>query len=377
MGWSLPGELKRWGRLTLQALGLVPSEGKASQEGIALALAAWLPFAVISMVKGLAAGALDPYFLDFSVHARFLVAVTVVHMGSALLVRIEKETLRRLADEGLAPAPSLAGLEPSVGRWMHVRRRAILLGIVCLILGQILFWGAVTTPGVAEEHAGQAAGIRWAWLTWVALPIFYFVGFRALLLWGTWCGILLRVSRLPLRLSAAHPDYAGGLEFVVRPSLAFCLVVAGLASVLSATWGTELVFEGASLSAYGKLLTAWVLIALFVVMGPLVLLTPGLLQARRRGRWGFGNLATSYTRQFEEKWIRSRPEGPLLGTQDLQSLADLGGSFQVVRGMRVILFQGKDLLVVLLAAAGPMLPLLLTQVPLREILKRLLEIMMR
>jgi len=180
-----------------------------------------------------------------------------------------------------------------------------------------------------------------------------------------------------LRLSAAHPDYAGGLEFMVRPSLAFCLVVAGLSSVLSATWGTELVFEGASLSAYGKLLTAWVLIALLSTMGPLVLLTPQLLRARRRGRRDFGKLATSYTRQFENKWIHSTPEARLLGTSDLQSLADLGGSFQVVRDMRAFLFQGKDLVVVLLASAGPMLPLLLTQVPLREILERLLEVMMR
>lgn len=113
---------------------------------------------------------------------------------------------------------------------------------------------------------------------------------------------------------------------MVRPSLAFCLVVAGLSSVLSATWGTELVFEGASLSAYGKLLTAWVLIALLSTMGPLVLLTPQLLRARRRGRRDFGKLATSYTRQFENKWIHSTPEARLLGTSDLQSLADLGGS---------------------------------------------------
>jgi hypothetical protein len=336
-----------------------------------------LPFAAISVIEGLAAGALDPYFLDFSIHARFLVAVSVVHVGSAILVRIEKETLDRLVDEGLAPTDGLTGLDAKAGGWMQSRWRSILLAIVCLALGQVLFWGAVTTPAVEEEHLPREAGIRWAWLTWVALPIFYFVALRALLLWGSWCGILLRVARLPLRLSAAHPDYAGGLEFMVRPSLAFCLVVAGLSSVLSATWGTELVFEGAALSAYGKLLFAWILIALFVTMGPLVLLTPRLLEARRRGRWNFGKLATSYTRQFENKWIRSVPEGPLLGTQDLQSLADLGGSFQVVRGMRVLLFQGKDLLVVLLAAAGPMIPLLLTQVPLREILKRLLEVMMR
>lgn len=377
MGWSPSGEIRRWARLTLQALGLVPSEGEVAKEAVALGFAAWLPFAAISVVGGLAAGALDAYFLDFSVHARFLVAVTVLHLGSAVLVRIEKETLGRLADEGLAPADRLEGLEERASRWMSSRRRSVLLGIFGLVLGQILFWGAVTTPAIAEEHLPREAGIRWFWLTCVALPIFYFVGFRALLLWGSWCGILLRVARLPLRLSAAHPDYAGGLEFMVRPSLAFCLVVAGLSSVLSATWGTELVFEGASLSAYAKLLTAWVLIALLSTMGPLVLLTPQLLRARRRGRRDFGKLATSYTRQFENKWIHSTPEARLLGTSDLQSLADLGGSFQVVRDMRAFLFQGKDLVVVLLASAGPMLPLLLTQVPLREILERLLEVMMR
>jgi hypothetical protein len=46
-------------------------------------------------------------------------------------------------------------------------------------------------------------------------------------------------------------------------------------------------------------------------------------------------LATRYVDDFREKWMRDRrPEGePLVGSADMQSLADLGNAYDVVREM--------------------------------------------
>ena len=55
-------------------------------------------------------------------------------------------------------------------------------------------------------------------------------------------------------------------------------------------------------------------------------------RARRVGLREYGTLAQRYVREFDDKWLRGgAPAGePLVGSGDIQSLADLGNSFEVV-----------------------------------------------
>ena len=87
----------------------------------------------------------------------------------------------------------------------------------------------------------------------------------------------------------------------------------------------------------------------------------------------YGTFAERYVREFDEKWLRgpARPEESPLGSGDIQSLADLGNSLEVVRGMRTFPIT-RDALVQLAAATfAPIVPLALTMMPLDELLKRL------
>ena len=61
---------------------------------------------------------------------------------------------------------------------------------------------------------------------------------------------------------------------------------------------------------------------------------------------------------------------PLLGTADLQSLADLGNSFEIIRNMRPMPFGLYLALVLLASAVAPMVPLLLIAFPLDELVLR-------
>ena len=58
-------------------------------------------------------------------------------------------------------------------------------------------------------------------------------------------------------------------------------------------------------------------------------------------------------------------------------LADLGNSFRVVREMRIFLVGKREVLLVLLASAGPALPLLFTKFPVFDLLERLVLTMVR
>lgn len=50
-----------------------------------------------------------------------------------------------------------------------------------------------------------------------------------------------------------------------------------------------------------------------------------------------GRLASRYTRRFEERWLRGdgSADEELLGSGDIQVLADLGNSMSVVQEMRL------------------------------------------
>jgi hypothetical protein len=88
----------------------------------------------------------------------------------------------------------------------------------------------------------------------------------------------------------------------------------------------------------------------------------------------YGAFATAYVREFDEKWFRGTASGDLLGTADIQSLADLGNSYSVVQEIKAVVFGRQDLVRLLLAGAIPCLPLLLTIMPFDALLRQILKI---
>jgi FixJ family two-component response regulator len=87
-----------------------------------------------------------------------------------------------------------------------------------------------------------------------------------------------------------------------------------------------------------------------------------------------GRLASRYVRDFERKWLGpGEPGEPLVGTPDLQSLADLANSVAVVREMRWSPAGRRLLFATTAAVLLPMFPLLLFQYPLTELAQRFLR----
>jgi hypothetical protein len=61
-----------------------------------------------------------------------------------------------------------------------------------------------------------------------------------------------------------------------------------------------------------------------------------------------------------------------VGSGDIQSLADLGNSFEVIRTMRVVPFTKEAVVQLVVTTLAPVLPLTLTMVSVEELLGRLL-----
>jgi len=111
-----------------------------------------------------------------------------------------------------------------------------------------------------------------------------------------------------------------------------------------------------------------------VILGPLTMFTPHLVRTKRSGLSEYGTLAMVYVSDFDEKWVRGGAKGEeILGTADIQSLADLANSYALVREMRPVPFALNDVARLAIATAAPALPLLLTIMPLEELVGRLLK----
>lgn len=140
----------------------------------------------------------------------------------------------------------------------------------------------------------------------------------------------------------------------------------------------DILYDKIPLKHFAPAIAAYVVVALLIVVGPLVVFTGTLLRTKRVGLRQYGTLATSYTGLFHKKWIEhGNPENePLLGTGDIQSLADLGNSYGFVEKMKPLPVDPRTLIHLVIASLLPMTPLLLTVMPLKDVLKLLLKVVM-
>ena len=116
---------------------------------------------------------------------------------------------------------------------------------------------------------------------------------------------------------------------------------------------------------------------LVLLLCPLLVFASQLADVKRRGLRAYGTLAERYVREFDAKWVRGSPpsEEPLVGSADIQSLADLGNSYEVVRTMRLSPITRDAILRLGAATLVPLVPLLLTVMPLEELIKLLFGVL--
>jgi len=110
---------------------------------------------------------------------------------------------------------------------------------------------------------------------------------------------------------------------------------------------------------------------LVVALGPLLFLSARLWHCKIEGQHEYGSLATDYTRMFQARWFARRDRDDVLGSADIQSLADLGNASEIVSKMRLVPFGPRAVITVAAAAAAPMVPVALLGVPLPELLAKL------
>jgi hypothetical protein len=208
------------------------------------------------------------------------------------------------------------------------------------------------------------------------VPLFQFLVLRWLWWQFLWGQFLWRVSKLHLQLIPTHPDEAAGLAFVGEAQRSFRIVLFAFSIVVSGVLANAVVYDHVPLRDLTVPIVIYLIAAGAIVLTPLAVFLPILHRTRRLGLNQYGTLGTAYTSSFHKKWIAPEhpPAEPLLGTSDIQSLADLGNSFGIIKKMNSIPMGSRTLMQMAWACLIPMAPLLLTVASLEELLKMLAKL---
>jgi hypothetical protein len=374
-------QLLRRARLTDDALTL------QRRRIVVISLLAWMPLLVLAALGGqlLGGDAAVPFLLDVDVHLKFLVALPLL-IGAELVVHQRMRTLMAtFRERRLVPEAAAARLDAAVASAHRLRNSVtaeVLLIAFVYVVGVTIVWRHYTSFAAATWYATPTAGgssltLAGVWYGYVSLPIFQFLLCRWYFRIFIWARLLWQVSRIELRLVPTHPDRVGGLGFLAATSHAFIPLLMAHGVLLAGNLANQIFHAGASLTQFRLEILLLVIFMVVLVVGPLLVFAPQLAAVRRTGLREYGTLAQRYVRDFDAKWVRGGDgaDEPLLGSGDIQSLADLGNSYSIVQDMRVVPVTKQAMFQLGIATVAPIVPLVLTLMPLEELLRKLLGIL--
>jgi hypothetical protein len=344
----------------------------------------WLPLLLLSAFTSPAAGAGGLSFLrDVEVHARFLVALPVL-IGAELLVHLRiRPVVRRFVERRIVLPQDLPRFESAIQSTFRLRNSIpIELGLL-LVVYSFGLWFWHNRVGFNSSSWYANSGGRWNltpagfWYVFVSIPIVQFILLRWYLRLFIWFRFLWQVSRMDLHLIPTHPDRCAGLAFLGKSSYAFGPILFAQGAMLAGLVASRVLYRGESLTSFKLQIGGFIAFFVLVILGPLLMFTPRMAQARRKGLADYGLLAQSYIEGFEQKWVLHDPStsGELLGAADIQSLSDLGNCYGLVRDMRPVPFGLDDVTRLAAATAAPLAPLLLTIFSPEELFTRIIKVL--
>jgi hypothetical protein len=354
---------------------------------VLITLFAWLPLLVISLVDGKAWRGVDlPFLYDIEMQVRFLITLPLYIAAELLVHQRLRLVVGQFIERDIITEEVLPRFKEVIVSAMKLRNSVVieLILFILIFVGGYYFWSTIS--GIIK--IGTSAGTWYAtvtngttqlspagyWYNIVSRPLFQFIVVRWYFRLFIWARFLWQSSRLDLNLIPTHPDRAAGLGFLGVSIAAFSPLIVAHGALFAALMANKIFFAGAILTDFKMEIIGGVVFILLVMLGPLLVFTPSLTRAKRNGLREYGILASRYVREFDHKWVRggAPADEQLIGSGDIQSLADLGNSFQVIRDIQPFPF-GKDTVIrILVMTLIPVSPLVLTMIPLEELIKKLL-----
>jgi hypothetical protein len=367
-------QLLRKAHLTGNALELV------KKRTLIICLIAWLPLFVISMLKGQAwgEGTNLPFIEDLEVHIRFLLAMPLMVFAELIIHQRMKLVVQQFEERELIPEDAKVQFNNAISsayRWRNSYLSEAFIVILIYVIGYNVVWNRSmaldTTAWYTEPALGKSElSLAGVWFRYVSLPMFQFLLLRWYYRIFIWSRFLFQVSRIKLRLVPTHPDYAGGLGFLSNIVYAFMPLGVAHGAVIAGMIANHIFHEGAELLDYKVDIAIIAIVVLFITMVPMFFFLGQLSDIKRLGSLEYGKFASGCVQAFDNKWIRQLSANKQENfNNDIQGLANLSESYQIIQKIQMIPITKTDILLLAASTLAPILPLLLTMMPLSDLIR--------
>jgi hypothetical protein len=348
---------------------LTPINQKPIKKAIILGLFCWIPYVLVLIFR-----LQDPTAIQAAmailvpVHVRFLFALPILVASEWFVDRRIPIAIKHLLSTHFMP---IEDQKKGINLIKKTRQTldltsidgVIIIGVIALAISKLyrLFFGG--RPYFQEE----------VWLICIALPIFQILLLRWLVRTVVWTKLLFHISRLRIHILPTHADGMGGLAFLNWVQSSFAWISLSLASVLVAdhwsnwgvSWQPGAGLDPENLTVLIKNLGTLLLPSLILFLGPLLFFSPLLFLQKGIRLMDLSMFSDRCSTDFETQWVAEAEKNndqPAL-TPEISEIADLMTVFNVSRRMPLILIDKKTFITFIIASLVPILPLLLTIIP--------------
>jgi len=359
-------------------LGLVRDVTNTVPLGLAVGAFLWSVLLALALAEGL--GSVFFSISSIGAHVRLLVAIPLLFVCEAMVDPRFAAFGHEIVRSQVVPPSARNALDSEIGRiarwknaWMPEALFLLAAVLLSLFTPQQNFFAylAGVTGGSVPAGVDEAGWTsQWYWV--VCLTVLRFLLLRWLWRLALWSFFLWHVSRLQLRLVPTHPDRAGGLGYLEVVHTEFIPLVLAISAIQSASLAQDIASGRMTVDAIYPGIALILIADAVLFIGPVCIFWRELWKCRVKGMSDYIAFAARYVNDFDRKWLGADAATgePLLGTADIQSLADLSNSVSIVRDMRMIPVSPRMMMYLAIAAMLPLLPLALFVYPMADLLAK-------
>ncbi|WP_368911844.1 hypothetical protein [Taklimakanibacter deserti] len=348
----------------------------AGKRAVIFVLLAWLVPCLIALAEGHGWGPVEqrPFLRDPMTWARFLIAIAMFILAERAVERQLRTILKQFWNAPLLLPSSSDDAAKAVTKALAARD-SFWAEVVCALLAVIAVITAYTllkqaealSWAVVDDGQSRRLSLTAWWCLLVSTPLFWFLFLRGLWRHNVWAQLLRSLARLDLRLTATHPDGKGGLAFVGDYPNAFAMFVFGVSCVIGAVLSHQLLHETISMTVYGSIMTAWLVIVFAFFSYPLLAFTPPLARLKQSALLLAATQATNFHRSAEHKLLGRNVVADDRKDDGKEEIPDPSKFYDAAKKMSAYLLNRSALVPAAAAAVLPLAAAGATTLPYKEI----------
>jgi hypothetical protein len=346
----------------------------------------WLPLAVITIFNHTfwTGNASTSFISNLDTQARLLISMPILILAQRIIMPKLDLVLGQFVNSGIVRSEERGIFDEIIKRKSRFLSSGWTdLAIFVFCYAHSLFMGFIYNPDLSlhtwntlstgGEIIPSFAG--W-WSLLVSRPAVLFLFYRWLMYIIVWTIILRKISKLNLNIYTVHPDLSGGLGFLGYSIRYFTPVAFAISAAVAGRMIDAILIGGSHVSDLKISFLIYFVIITLLFAAPLLSFISKLINARDKAIFENNDFANGLFRELQKKTSKDfdKVSAEDLTIPDYSATADFSSVINNTLKMRFVPFGLKDFIALWVMTALPFIFVVLVEVPLFELVKKVLNL---